>query len=80
MGSWQGNTVEPFLRFSVPEEKNILRDEQKKNKEKKKKTEKEKTGRSCTNERKRLTTSRGRFAVNCLTVDSGWPSSSAAGE
>lgn len=38
MGSRQGNTIEPFLRFSVPEKKNILRGEQKKG------------GRSCTNE------------------------------
>lgn len=30
MGSRQGNTIEPFLRFSVPEKKNILRGEQKK--------------------------------------------------
>ena len=79
MGSWQGNTVEPFLRFSVPEEKNILRGEQEKTK-KRRERKKEKTVRSpAPNEEKRLTTSRGRPTVNCLTVDSGWPSSSVAG-
>lgn len=67
MGSRQGNTIEPFLRFSVPEKKNILRGEQKKR-------------RSVVHQRrKRLTTSWDSCTVNCLAADSGWPSSSTAG-
>ena len=85
MGSRQGNTVEPFLRFSVPreeeeEEESLEKRTRKKERKEKRRKEKKKRKESGKQQRrKRLTTSQGRFTVNCLTADSGWPSSFDAG-
>lgn len=58
-----------------------MRSEREKKKERKKEERKRKKRKESGKQqrRKRLTTSQGRFTVNCLTADSGWPSSFDAG-